>query len=94
LHWNGSRYSIFIVFLFNNNLLISKVYSSIQIDDQIQIEMDERTKRLQELNAPNSMQNPYGLAEKYLIDVYSQQNYIDPLEFWKKMREQDHIVSF
>nr|CAD2177106.1 unnamed protein product [Meloidogyne enterolobii] len=67
------------------------VYSSIQIDDQIQIEMDERTKRLQELNAPNSMQNPYGLAEKYLIDVYSQQNYIDPLEFWKKMREQDHI---
>uniref|UniRef100_A0A914MR61 HAT C-terminal dimerisation domain-containing protein n=1 Tax=Meloidogyne incognita TaxID=6306 RepID=A0A914MR61_MELIC len=67
------------------------VYSSIQIDDQIQIEMDERTKRLQELNAPNSMQNPYGLAEKYLIDVYSQQNHIDPLEFWKKMREQDHI---
>uniref|UniRef100_A0A915LN61 HAT C-terminal dimerisation domain-containing protein n=1 Tax=Meloidogyne javanica TaxID=6303 RepID=A0A915LN61_MELJA len=63
--------------------------SSIQLDDQQH--MDERTKRLQELNAPSSKQNPYGLAEKYLIDAYSQQLYIAPLEFWKKMREQDHI---
>ncbi|KAF7638158.1 hypothetical protein Mgra_00002384 [Meloidogyne graminicola] len=59
-------------------------------DDQL-VELDERTKRLQELSAPTSIKNPYALAEKYLINLYSQQLPIDPLEFWKKMAEQDHI---